>query len=241
MKKTVLFKQPAGLGDILFCLKIAETIFRYCKNDCNIIWPVNKNYVCLSQYITPSVPISFPSVDGAFEYKDIYEQALPAKITPHKNCSVITLDGCAGPEGVMKAKYNMVKSLLQLDVNWDNWQGCFSLNRNFTKEDELFSNLNRSNEKYALINQHVGTAPTHTVWKHIDTTTDIKKIYMNFIDGYNIFDWCRVIENAEEIHMEGSALTYIIEKLNMKTNKLCLFSRDHNAIDEIFKTPWKKQ
>ena len=52
-----------------------------------------------------------------------------------------------------------------------------------------------------------------------------KVIEMNLLEGYTVFDWCKVIENANEISIVDTSLNYIIEKLNLKSQKNFLNSR----------------
>ena len=241
MSKVCLIKQPAGLGDILFCLKIVEYIYHLSKDTCRTIWPVVENYSDISRYINPSIPISFPCINDEFEYKAEFLSAPRGAITSYSGCTVLCLDGCTGSSGVMKAKYDMVSRSIGKHVDWREWQTAFSLHRHLNKEEELFDLVNPTKEPYILINQNVGTAPHFTSWSNIDPVSPLKKIYLTFVDGYSIFDWLMVVERAAEVHIEGSALTYIMEKLNISTEQLYLFSRDHNAIDMIFNLKWKKQ
>ena len=44
---------------------------------------------------------------------------------------------------------------------------------------------------------------------------------------YSLFDWCKVFENATEIHTVDTSLSYIFEKLNLKAKRKCLYSRNN--------------
>jgi hypothetical protein len=52
----------------------------------------------------------------------------------------------------------------------------------------------------------------------------MKKIDLSFINGYTLFDWSKVIENATEIHTVDTSVIYLVEKLTTKS-KLYLYPR----------------
>jgi hypothetical protein len=64
---------------------------------------------------------------------------------------------------------------------------------------------------------------------------------MKYINGFNIFDWCKVIENAKEIHTVETSLNYIIDKINPK-GKLEMYSKhtppSYNQVQHLFKSNW---
>ena len=64
--KICLIRQPAGLGDILFCQKIAKRIIE--KYNLDIIWPVIPQFEWISQYLS-SDRITFVSTESDFTKK----------------------------------------------------------------------------------------------------------------------------------------------------------------------------
>ncbi|NBW58602.1 hypothetical protein EBR43_12675, partial [bacterium] len=65
--KTVLIKQKAGLGDILFCQKIGQI---YQQRGHPVIWPVAHTY----NYITEYLPqMQFADVTTDFPFKTEYD------------------------------------------------------------------------------------------------------------------------------------------------------------------------
>ena len=92
------------------------------------------------------------------------------------------------------------------------------------------------------MNNNFASPPKHLVYKDIKVTNNDRIINMDFIYGYTLFDWCKVVENASEIHMVDSGLNYIIEKLTLKTDKLHLYPRWGKLtvyeLEGIFKTKW---
>ena len=86
------------------------------------------------------------------------------------------------------------------------------------------------NYKYVLISKNYGSPP-HFKKFDIKEPTDIKKVYLDFYEGFSLFDWCKVVENAKEIYMIDSSLNYILEKI--KSNVVYLYSRRPNNWSEI--------
>ena len=53
----------------------------------------------------------------------------------------------------------------------------------------------------------------------------------------------KVIENAKEIWMEGSSITWICEKLKLKAEKLVLYQRNgsfNSEMHNLFSHPWSE-
>ena len=65
---------------------------------------------------------------------------------------------------------------------------------------------------------------------------------MQFLNDITLFDWCKVIENASEIHTVETSLNYIIEKLDIK-GSLNMYSKwsppNYDHVKMLFKKPWK--
>ena len=65
------------------------------------------------------------------------------------------------------------------------------------------------------------------------------------IDGYNPFDWAKVIEKASEISIIDTSFNYLIEKLDLNAENLYLTSRftppNFSHIINLFKKNWNYQ
>ena len=64
--KTVLIKQPAGLGDIFFCQKIANL---FMEEGIRVVWPVQKQFLWILDYLGCC---EYLCVDDDFDYKELY-------------------------------------------------------------------------------------------------------------------------------------------------------------------------
>lgn len=228
MKKILLMKQPAGLGDILFTYKIAKL---HVDLDYKVIWPVVPVYVCLNDYLDG--PVEFVDINSSFLFKEEYQRQNLCSIVDNEKYKIIAIDGCGNGTEIMKSKYDLCH------IPWEDWANSLKLSRNLEKEKQLLQYLNPEGDPYYVVAKYMGTPPNHLNEIYIPVESDLKRIEIDFIDGYNLFDWAAVMESAEEIHIEGSAMTYICEVLDLKASKMYLFSRDqHRHFHGLFKKPW---
>ncbi|MDA1237353.1 MAG: hypothetical protein O3A15_00210 [Proteobacteria bacterium] len=150
------------------------------------------------------------------------------------------------PGTMQKRKYAFV------GVSDSDWPDYLHINRNTDKENDLYYNVLglKDNEDYGLVNIFLGTPPSCTSTLSIilddflgsdSSKNGLRHISLDFIEGFTLFDWMKVIENAKEIWMEGSAITWICEKLNLKAEKLVLYQRNGNynaEMHNLFSHPW---
>ena len=111
--------------------------------------------------------------------------------------------------------------------------------------DFWITQSNQFYQDFILINQTYSTQPT-TLKKDLSPFKyrfgDSKFIEMSILEGFTIFDWCKVFENMKSIITVDTSLMYIIEKLDLKnkTDFLCI-TRSLNTeedIKELFTYPW---
>lgn len=231
--KKVFIKQQGGLGDILFAQKIAHS---FKNSGYQVMWPVFDSFADISKNI-PYFQIYGISED--FPYKEEFLKVKDGDKTIHHieelDLYIVPIDSSGDGEDIMRTKYRLVN----LDCN--DWQDYLRFERNHEKEQKLFYDVLglRDDEPYTFTMKYIGSQPHHTTHIDLKFETDNRIVYLDFYDGYNLFDWCKVLENADEIYIEGSAIMYIAEVLNLKAKKLVLFSRDgHRHFDGILKKPW---
>jgi hypothetical protein len=72
--------------------------------------------------------------------------------------------------------------------------------------------------------------------------TEDKVINMNYIEGFNIFDWAKVIEKARGIVTVDTCIQYMIENLNCQSEFYFCYPRNGsntlNQIKDLYNTPW---
>lgn len=245
MEKICLIYQPCGLGDILFLQKFARII----KNKgYEIYWPVIHELEWLNNYIPDFNFISWGDRDKKltgpplpesiqFPYKEYYSP----KNKTHFSENFIFFNGFSSNPNykIMAYKYHMA------NMDYNDWANYLIFNRNKEKEKYLFYKILKlsDNESYTFINKYYQLRPNILSFNHLNNLNFSNKIVeLKFIDGYSLFDWSKVIENASEIYMIETALNYIMESnvLNIKTDSLHLYSRYNNfsEVDYLFNLKW---
>lgn len=246
MEKICLIYQPCGLGDILFLQKFAHII----KNKgFEIYWPVIHELEWLNDYISEFNFISWKDENKKligpplpknvqFPYKEHYN---PNNKT-HFSENFIFFNGFSPiPSNykIMEYKYTMA------NMAYNDWANYLIFNRNKEKEENLFYEILKlsDNEPYTFINKYYQLRPNVLSLNYLNNLKFSNKlIELKFINGYSLFDWCKVIERASEIHMVETSLNYIMESnmLNIKTDSLHLYSRFNNfsEVKYLFKLNW---
>jgi len=233
--KTVLLKQSSGLGDILFCLKIASY---YTSTGYNVIFPIIQDYLYIKDYVKTD-SVCFVNVNDNFLYKDIYNKTNYSivkednvMVLPLSNASIIMNDK------IMYSKYMLA------GLSAENWKDYFTMFRNHDAEMRLYYDVLglQRDEPFILVNRLYGSPPNSLTYDGIVIEESSKRIVeMTYLDGFTIFDWCKVIEAASEIHMIDSGLNYIIEKLDIKAEVLRLYYRYADTqyqLEGLFDVKW---
>lgn len=243
--KNCFIYQPGGLGDILLTLKIG---CHFSKLGYNVIWPVYTVYNNLNLTLNIEEKINFVDINSNFYLKNKFEY--------FKNCNfneIIELDDilfiplCNSSRSHKTSLLNhedyknMIGKFVMCDLESDGWQDCFELNRDFKKEEELFSKLNIQ-YPYHLVNKEFGTPPMwrEILKKEIITPSFLNKIDMRVVEGYDIFSWLKIFENADMIDTVSTSNFFLFEKLNLKCIPT-IYSRNHpnRSYEENFN--WMKK
>jgi hypothetical protein len=141
----------------------------------------------------------------------------------------------------MKSKYS------DLGMDYTDWSNYFTFKRNTKKENDLYDLLGlNEGDEYIFINRNYMMRPSVVPYTKISNSpsdyNNLKLIELSIMDGFTIFDWLKVIENAKEIHMIETSLNYILEtkQVKLKADKLNLYSRINNfvEVDYLFKLNW---
>jgi len=233
MKKTCLIRQPAGIGDILFCQKIAKTIQEETDYK-KIIWPVSPEYHYLRDYLIVD-DVEFPLETENFPYKDVYNSG-NLYMVQTDDFLYVPLHTCDQIERYCKC-HNNVRAHGHMKYNfcnieYTNWKDYFNIKRNYKKENELFDKLKLDvDEPYNFINNHYGTFPNYTTVE-ITPNNNFRNVYMDFIEGFSLFDWCKVFEHAKEIHTMECGVWYILDKLELKNVFIYSKYGNHNNLEK---------
>jgi len=212
MPKICLIRQPAGLGDILFCQKIAQ---HFKDQGYDIIWPVIKEFCWVKNYIED---VNFPLVTKDFFKKDVYVSQRPIYEDNFIFLPLQDADQIYPYMLIFEAKYKMA------GISYESWHKFINIKRNIQKENDLYLKLNPKNEPYFFINKYYGSPPGYKTIDYIPKF-NIKTIENSFYDDFTVFDWLKILENAKEIHSVDTCLSCIIEGLLTIKGSLYLYSR----------------
>jgi hypothetical protein len=241
MIKICLIRQPAGIGDILICKKIGVI---YQLSGYEIIWPIHRALLDLIPYITTD--FNYICEENPFPFCAFYNKSRGSQFFFDSDTQILkylplqyATDYCQ--DLILQAKFTLA------GMDHSDWSKYLFFNRNHEKENHLYYNILglKDKEEYLLLNPTYGTPPAINE-KNIPFKTSKKIVKISMIPGITVFDWCKVIENASEIHMMDTCFTTIIEKLNLQTDNLFLYNRDgspdnpsYNETIYMYSKPWK--
>jgi len=243
MGKTVLIRQPAGIGDIFMCQKIAKVFQEIYEGE--VIWPVYKVYDYLKDYMIGNIHYVEESED--FPYKDIY-MSDPYNILQTEDLLYLPLQRADNILGkcfchdshlaFTHMKYNLV------DFSYEDWADYFEFKRNFEREKNLIKKLNIDiTSPYRIINNNFGTPPDWASKRQIEVNDDLSNVYLEIIKDVNMFDWISIFENAIEVHLVESSWLYLLQK--MSKENVFVYSRypgtddNFSYIRNCFNPSWK--
>lgn len=180
-KKRLLIKQPGRHGDIIICLPIA----RYYSNEFDVFWHCPDEYHSMFSYVDYCTPVSKDS--GGYDLIIDLAFGFGGKPEEWWQKTKSTWDS------FVSAKYHLAD--VPLEEKWNlHW------NRDKGREDKLYG-LVVGKEKYIVVHD---CSSTGTFQLNIDSEFDVIKF--SPIEDYTVFDWYKVLMNAEEIHCVDSLL-----------------------------------
>jgi hypothetical protein len=185
-KKKLLINQPGRHGDIIICLPIA----RHYSVSFDVFWLCPDEYHPMFSYVDYCTPVSKDS--GGYDF--IIDLSFGFGGPPEKwwQETIHTWDS------FVTAKYYLAD--VPLEEKWNlHW------NRDKQKEDSLY-NLVVGEEKYIVVHDS-GSSGSFPI--SIDSKLDV--IVFSPIENYTVFDWYKVLMNAEEIHCVDSLLLNFVD------------------------------
>jgi hypothetical protein len=219
-----LINQFQGLGDILFCEPIAKHLYENGKNE--IIWPILDEYFWIKDYI-PYINFVKKS-DFNFNYENTFFGKINDSIIhiPLRFANPIFRN--LNPHDYSDQYHTMLDKYRMLNLSENLWK-TLSWERNIEKENELY-NLLVKNENYILVNSRWsdGNVP-------IQTESNFDIVNMDFINGFTLLDWGKIIENASEIHTVSTSNLFLLETLSLKSEIVNIYPRKprENNLDGI--------
>jgi len=212
----LLIIQPGRYGDILICLPIAK---HYADQGHKVFWKCPPEYhpmFASTPYVTPvelAPPVDI-TIDLSFGFGGPREKWWQSNK--------------ANFDSFITAKYFLAGVPIR-------YRSKLEWKRDIKKENDLYDLVVGDQKKYILIQ---------------DETHNGKFIRLNFanqirlqkIDGFTIFDWYKIIQNASEIHCIDSILSNFIEgvpEFYGKVKKIYLHSREEMCyLTALFCNNW---
>lgn len=222
MRSNVIVLQQGGLGDIFFVQKLCKNL----SKNYNVYHPVTPEMwnAGASQLITGDV-ICGPNLDLPRENVMLYD----CSNQPQPN----------GSADIMTSKY------ASSGVGWHDWRDHFTYKRNYEREGNLKETLGiQDGEPFIFANKWYSFRKPHEgVELSIPEDYDGKVIWMDTDLTPSVFDWCWILENAEQIHIVDTCLNYIVDTLNIKADTLICHPRHYKNTEEcvgkLFNAPWQ--
>lgn len=231
MDKICLINQPAGIGDVFYIQGIVDY---YAGLGFQVILPlIPEVYAQVKNNLKTRAIL----VDKSREYKHLSDndQSKFGEDYVYLNLHKCPLNG----KRIMESKY----AESRIYDRHNDWLKSFDWTRSEKYENFVYQKICglEIGEKYAFRNCLYGTQPDVKSLE-IEINSGIRIIDARIIRGITVFDWAKVIENAEEIWMVDSSMNFILEKLSIKASRLELFSRrgsgNFKEVDYLFNLPW---
>lgn len=206
--------QPHGLGDIIFCQTLVRSLGYK-----DIVWPVVDNYIedCNRAYpdinfishATSPVPLTAKTdgIQAGFRTLPIRWSDSLQRV-PYKD--------------VMRAKYDMY------GMKWKDWKDGAMWVRDNERERSLFRELGlRRGMKYTVANTQFGWRMEKRA--KVSVSGSHKIVELRAIEGYSLFDWAMVLEQATEIHTVSTSILFILDLL--QTGKVHVYLREPDEVN----------
>lgn len=213
MKKLMLVEQPAGIGDIIFTQSLIRD---FIHEGYEIVWPVTDHTV-------PWLLEAYPDI------KFVPESLVrPEMLTVKKDIVVngMRLLPIRYAEFLMGRpyKYHMISKYELYGKDWRMWTRNATPHRNVKREKELIQSFGiEKGEKYNFVQTRFGNKGQYNL--PIETNNPYRNVEMRINDGFTIFDYIGLIENAETIHAVSSGTLYLFLVLPIKVSQVHIYNR----------------
>jgi len=237
-KKICLIKQPAGLGDLMYCHKIAAV---YAARGYEIIWPVAPSIMQANGKIAG---VNFCDVTQDFPYKKEYTEG---GIHPYERGQIKYIPTYMATKAV-KSKLIMRSKYRVANLNAGDWQDYLVINRDPEKEEQLFESLGlKKGDEYIFVNRNYkpwqgsekifrrkGYWPAeHDKVGDFKINSDLKRVKMSRVDGFSVFDWALVIERSREVWTMDTCTTLMMEVMDTSNIKRMMMFCRHKRLKQI--------
>lgn len=238
--KNCLIYQPYGLGDVLWCIQVAD---HYIKHGYRVYFPVGDLYYDqVSSYIKKENLVWLRESDE-FPLKYLYGLSTPMELEGDVYLPL------SSANYIIPSAPLMVSKLILSNTPLKDWRGTFEIARNHDREKLLIEKYNLHGD-YILVNKTFGTYGFSNPADvgSIAINPDVKIHKMSFEEdqsnGFHLFDWIGALEKAKEIHSVHTSLSFLIDKY-CHNNSIYMYERRkpdeprnfHSHAQFIFRNP----
>ena len=193
----------------------------------HVVWPLKDEILWIKDYIPD---IEFCSREDEFPGKQHYGQDFVILSPQFIYLGLMNTHFWQNDYGVEDQDTCMVmhSKYLMMQLDWTNWSEGFQFDRKIDKENDLYYNVLglKDDSEYIFVNRYANTENRRN-----DQLTfpefDLPVIDLQILKGFSLFDWCKVIENAQEIHTVHTSMPYLIDRLNIKAKKYYMYQGIH--------------
>lgn len=231
MDKTIVVLQPFGIGDHIYTISLCH---EFISDGYKIIYPVQQQFL--------------EGNNRAYsEINFVSETLFKPEIFTHRKDFI--LDGVRilpvrFSESIMNRfyKYHMISKYELFGKDWRIWKRNAYPKRYADKENELKKVLGLSEgEQYNFIQTKFGSNGKYQT--NISIDNGLRNIELKQIEGFSLFDWCEIIEDATTIHSVSSSTLYLYELLDLKAESINLYvrkpiERNFDYVSFLFTKPY---
>jgi hypothetical protein len=202
--KKCLLIQPGAFGDILVCAPIAKI---YYDNGYKVYWPTTLKYKSLIDRLpyAEHIMLDDRSIHPDWLRSDV-QKAL--EILDNKEIDVILNLADRGPHPMANRNdENFEECKYRLSNIPINYKHTLSWSRDLKKEDALYSKIVNGSEEYVFCHLESSRGDKAALPDSINE----KIIEAKELEGYSIYDWYKVIVNANKIFCVESAFHQFID------------------------------
>lgn len=221
MKKNCLIYHHCCLGDLVYTSSIAKHLI---DQGYTVYWPVNGGYELLKDYIKIDGLIWCPE-DGNYPMAEVYKQKDSIDF-PNGDKYLALMPEADSIESPLWMAKRHFWARDKLGIDFGDFRKNVKITRNLDREKKLI-------QTYGLHGDYILANDIFSYQFKVDLNieSDLPIHYMynqrDLENGFNYFDWILAMQNAKEIHVVHSALSYLVDKYCNK-NKIYLYERMPN-------------
>jgi hypothetical protein len=221
MKKLGII-QPGKIGDIIICLPIAKW---YYDKGYDVIWPVDRNII--NNFIDYVEYVKFIPID--------FDCRVAHQICFNEMCNKIidvsfTITGASSfnSENYLKQdlysfdEYKYFLADVPFEEKWN-----LKITRHMDREDNL-EKFHYINSPYVIIQENSSDCVRKVQW----TNETIRRIDITNASA-SVFDWITVLEKAEQHILIESAISNMVDQLNITVPKQILLLKNGYYGDKL--------